>query len=117
MLGGVDIVIRITEITDSKKQRQEYSRMFWDNAFQIVKAVDDKTGWDVVAIGTDYDGSITHMDPYESAEKFPVLQQDLLDYLTENRYQEELWFGYTPLELVQKIMHGNAIAFYKRFFV
>jgi microsomal dipeptidase-like Zn-dependent dipeptidase len=117
MLGGVEAVKRITEITDSKKQREEYSRMFWDNAFQLVKAIDNKSGWDVVAIGTDFDGSITHMDPYESAEKFPVLQQDLIEYLDQHRYQEDLWFDYTPIELVRKIMHGNAMQFYKKFFV
>jgi microsomal dipeptidase-like Zn-dependent dipeptidase len=117
MLGGLDVVKKIVGITDAQKQRKEYTRMFWDNAFQLVKAVEDRSGWDVVAIGTDFDGSITHMDPYESAERFPMLQQDLMDYLEENHYQEELWYGYTPKELVMKIMHGNAMQFYKRFFV
>jgi len=116
-LGGIQYVRQVTDITDSKKQRKEFSKMFWDNAFQIVKAVEDKSGWDVVAIGTDFDGSITHMDPYESAAKFPLFQQDLIEYLEENRYQEELWYGYSPEELVEKIMSGNAMQFYKRFFV
>ncbi len=117
MLGGLNLIKKIADIKDSKKQRQEYTRLFWDNAFQMVKAVGDKSGWDVIAIGTDFDGTITHMDPYESAAKFPLLQQDLIAYLEENRYQEDLWFGYSPQELVQKIMHENAIRFYKIFFV
>lgn len=117
MLGGLDEVKRISEMTDKEKQRTEYARLFWDNAFQIVKAIGEKSGWDVVAIGTDFDGTITHMDPYESAARFPLLQQDLLDYLHHNRYQEELWFGYTPEDIVEKIMSGNAMQFYKKFFV
>jgi len=117
MLGGLDLIKKITEIENSEKQRKEYTRLFWDNAFQLVKAIGDKSGWDVVAIGTDFDGTITHMEPYESAAKFPMFQQDLIDYLEQNKYQEDLWFGYTPQELVEKIMHGNAMHFYKRFFV
>jgi microsomal dipeptidase-like Zn-dependent dipeptidase len=117
MLGGLDLIKKITEIENSEKQRKEYTRLFWDNAFQLVKAIGDKSGWDVVAIGTDFDGTITHMEPYESAAKFPMFQQDLIDYLEQNKYQEDLWFGYTPQELVEKIMHGNAMQFYKRFFV
>ena len=65
----------------------------------------------------DFDGTITHMDPYHSAAKFPLFQQDLMEYLEQNRYQEEFWFGYSPQQLVQKIMNENAIRFYKRFFV
>ena len=117
MLGGLDTIKKISEITDSVKQRKEFSRLFWDNAFQMVKAVGEKSGWDVVAIGTDFDGTITHMDPYESSAKFPLLQSDLIAYLEENRYQEELWYGYTPTELVRKMMHGNALHFYKKYFV
>ena len=117
MLGGLDLVKKITEITDSKKQREEYCKLFWDNAFQMVKAIGEKNAWDVVAIGTDFDGTITHMEPYKSSAKFPLFQQDLLDYLEENNYQKELWYDYTPLQILEKIMHGNAMAFYKRFFV
>ncbi|MFN8322687.1 MAG: membrane dipeptidase [Chitinophagales bacterium] len=117
MLGGLDTIKKITEITDSGKQRKEFTRLFWDNAFQMVKAIGEKSGWDVVAIGTDFDGTITHMDPYESSAKFPLLQSDLISYLEENRYQEELWYGYTPTELVRKIMHQNAMQFYKKYFV
>jgi microsomal dipeptidase-like Zn-dependent dipeptidase len=117
MLGGLDVVKRISEIQDAKKQRQEFARLFWDNAFEMVEAVGEKSGWDVVAIGTDFDGTITHMNPYESAAKFPLLQQDLIEYLEHNHYKEELWFGYTPVELVEKMMSGNAMRFYKEFFV
>jgi|ERR1043165_5295996 microsomal dipeptidase-like Zn-dependent dipeptidase len=117
MLGGVEVVKKIAAMTDGEKQRAEYSRLFWDNAFQVVKAIDNETGWDVLAIGTDFDGTITHMDPYESSAKFPLFQQDLINYLEEHKYQKELWYGYSPTELVEKIMNGNAMRFYKRFFV
>ena len=117
MLGGLATIKKIAALEDTAKQRKEYTRLFWDNAFQIVKAVGSKQGWDAIAIGTDFDGTITHMDPYESAAKMPLLQSDLTDYLEEHRYQEELWYGFTPHDLVRKIMQENAMRFYKRFFV
>ncbi|MDB5283765.1 MAG: hypothetical protein JWO06_2840 [Bacteroidota bacterium] len=117
ILGGKLAVDRIATMPDKEKQRKEYAKLFWDNAFQIVKAVEDRSGWDVVAFGSDFDGTITHMDPYESASKMPLLQSDMIAYLEDNRYQEDLWFDYTPHQLVQKIMSKNAMQFYKRFFV
>ena len=117
ILGGKKTIDKIAALEDQEKQRQEYSKLFWDNAFQIVKAVDDASGWDVVAFGSDFDGTITHMDPYESSAKLPLLQEDLINYLEETKYREELWYGFTPRQLVQKIMYENAMQFYKRFFV
>jgi microsomal dipeptidase-like Zn-dependent dipeptidase len=117
VLGGKLAVEKIAAIDDKEKQRREYAKLFWDNAFQVVKAVGDKTGWDVVAFGSDFDGTITHMDPYESAAKLPLLQQDMITYLENTGYQQDLWFGYTPHQLVKKIMGENAMQFYRRFFV
>lgn len=116
-MGGIDLIKEIVKIPDPVKQRKEYARLFWDNAFQLVKAVGEKSGWDMIGLGTDYDGSITHMDPYPTAVEIPMLQQDLIEVLESTQYRKELWFGYTPQELVENIMHGNALAFYKKFFV
>ena len=117
ILGGKLTVDRIAALGDTGKQREEYSKLFWDNVFQIVKSVGDVTGWDVVAFGSDFDGTITHMEPYESSAKLPLMHEDLISYLEDHRYKEELWYGHTPRQLVQKIMFENAMQFYKRFFV
>ena len=116
-LGGIDLIKSISEQKDAEKQRAEFAQLFLDNAFQLVKAVGKKSGWDMIAIGTDFDGSITHIDPYESAVKMPLLQQDLLDYLEKHKYQKDLWFGYTPIQIIEKIFYKNAMDFYKKFFV
>jgi len=117
VIGSTRTVRQLATVKDEKQQRQQYCRLFWDNAFQIVAAVDNKSGWDVIALGTDFDGTITHMDPYESAAKMPLLRADLIGYLEDSRLHEEYWYSYTPVQLVQKIMCGNAMQFYKRFFV
>ena len=117
ILGGKNTIDKIASLEDEGKKRAEYSKLFWDNAFQIVKSVDDVTGWDVVAYGSDFDGTITHMEPYESSAKLPLFQEDLINYLEENEYRKELWYGFTPRQLVHKMMYENAMQFYKRFFV
>ncbi|MBK9330709.1 MAG: membrane dipeptidase [Sphingobacteriales bacterium] len=116
-LGGLDLIKAIGEIPDAEKKRREFAQLFLDNAFQLVKAVGKKSGWDMIAIRTDFDGTITHIDPYESASKMPLLLHDLLDYLEKNKYQKELWYGYTPVQIIEKVFYKNAMDFYKKFFV
>lgn len=117
MLGGLDTINGITVIENERKQREAYAHLFWDNVFEIIKAIGNKSGWDTVAIGSDFDGTITHMEPYETAAKFLLFQEDLIAFLENQNYNDELWFGYNPEELVAKIMSGNALRFYERFFV
>ncbi len=117
MLGGIRLIRKTSSIGDEKKRRQEFSRIFLENVFQIVKTINDKTGWDIISLGTDYDGTITHMDPYESADKLPLFASDLIEYLEKNEYNSEYWYGYSPYELIGKIMSGNALRFYEKFFI
>ncbi len=116
-LGGIDLIKSISEIKDAEKQHSEFAQLFLDNALQLVKAVGRKSGWDIIAIGTDFDGTITHIDPYESAAKMPLLQQDIIRYLEKNQYHKDLWFGYTPQEIAEKIFYRNAMDFYKKYFL
>jgi hypothetical protein len=57
------------------------------------------------------------MEPYHSSAKIPDLQKDLIAYLEKTNYQKDFWYDYTPEQLVEKIMHQNALDFYKKFFV
>lgn len=116
-LGGLDTIKEITELKSEEQKRMAYAKLFWDNAFQAVKAVGDASGWDVLAFGSDFDGTITHMEPYPSAQTIPAFQHDLTEYLHSTHYQKELWYGHSPAQLVKKIMHQNALRFYKKFFV
>lgn len=117
MLGGGNHGERISAFDSEEKKRREFTKLIWYNIFHIIKAVDDRSAWDVVGVGTDFDGTITHMDPYDTAEKFPMLQEDLLNYLKKHEYQKELWYDYSPEQLVSKLMNENALAFLKKYFV
>jgi microsomal dipeptidase-like Zn-dependent dipeptidase len=116
-LGGIDLIKEISAIQDDNKKRREFIKLFLDNIFQLVKAVGEKSGWNIIAFGSDYDGTITHIDFYPSATNLPAFRQDLINYLEEKQYQKEYWFGYSPTELIDKMMYKNAMNFYKKFFV
>jgi microsomal dipeptidase-like Zn-dependent dipeptidase len=116
-LGGIDLIKELSAITDSLKQRKAFAQLFLDNIFQLVQAVGEKSGWDIIAFGSDFDGTITHIDPYSSASELPKLQQDLKDYLENKNYKRHLWFDYTPQELIDKIFYKNTMDFYKKYFV
>lgn len=116
-LGGINEIKDISGITDLDKMRKEFSKIFWDNAFQIVKAASSEKGWDCISLGTDFEGTITHIDPYESSAKLPNFANDLQTYLEETGYKKELWYNYSPAQLVRKIMRENAVQFYERYFV
>ncbi len=117
MLGGFNEVKKIAAINDTTQQRKAYAKLFFDNVFQIIQAVGNETAWQVVALGTDFDGSITHMDPYESSSKLPLFQSDLIAFLEETKYKKDLWFNQSPQQIVARIMHENALNFYEKFFV
>lgn len=105
---------KISEFEDPAMIKEEMLEMIARNIFQIISAVGGKQAWDIIALGTDFDGSITHLDPYYEASKLPRLASDLTEFLQRRRYAENLWFGFEPEEMVRKIMQTNALEFLER---
>ncbi len=116
-LGGGKFFDSIKKLTDETKLRDKYAEIFMDNVFQIVDAVGNKSGWDIIALGSDYDGAISHVDFYNKSSTIPQLYQDLVDFLHRTRYGYTYWHGYTPEELIDKILRKNVMDFYSRHFV
>jgi len=117
LLGTKVLLQKISAIKDADQQKQTYVKLIWDNIFEAIKAVGQKSAWDIIALGTDYDGIITHIDHYPNLANMMDLKQDLITYLTDTAYQEKFWFGYTPQELVHKMMHQNTIEVLKKYFM
>ncbi len=114
LLGSHKRVMAIREIGEQAAQKDALLELVAQNIFQAVDAVGSRAGWDVLALGTDYDGMITHVDMYPEASKLPELKSDLVDYLKRTRYAQDLWYGYEPEEMVQKVMQTNALAFLEK---
>ncbi len=116
-LGGGKFHKDLKTITDSNEVKKAYLKLFWDQLFHAVKSIGEKTAWDIFAIGSDFDGSINHIESYDGSDKIPNLKQDLYKYLVTNKYNQNLWYGYKPEELIDKVFRKNAMDFLERNFV
>lgn len=114
--GGVFFKQHIQGVTDAAQIKDAYLRIFMDNILHIVKVL-GKAGWDIVCLGSDYDGMIKNIDPYDRSSTMPAFAADLQQFLEEHQYERDLWHGYTPEELVRKILFTNVMTFFERHFV
>ncbi|MBL4756051.1 MAG: membrane dipeptidase [Flavobacteriales bacterium] len=115
--SGIDVLKSIEKIHNPDEKKQAFLKLILDNIFQYIQAVNKKSAWDVLTLGTDFDGVITHFDFYEDMSKMPDLKNDLTAYLKHHSYQQKLWFGYEPEEMLDKIFTTNSMTFLKRNFV
>jgi len=115
-LGGINKLQEICAMEDVQKKTDAFSELIWENIFQIVRAIRQPTAWDIIGIGTDYDGMISHVDVYKDAESFPDMERNLTEYLDKTRLHQELWYHYKPHELVTKILRDNTVEFFSRNF-
>ncbi|MFK7904016.1 MAG: hypothetical protein AB8B69_02780, partial [Chitinophagales bacterium] len=115
-----------------------YMQMLVANIFQIVKAVNQQTAWDIIGLGTDFDGIINSFECYDdfvALKKFPT---ELLQYLNrikagDDRFAivdkkakdkpnftiselQRLMFGLSPQEIIDKIFHKNVEDFMERYY-
>jgi microsomal dipeptidase-like Zn-dependent dipeptidase len=115
ILGSQQRILAIKEM-DEAQRKDALLELVAQNIFRAVNAVGTKAGWDLLALGSDYDGLITHIDMYPEASKLPDLRTDLVDYLKRTQYGKDLWYGYEPEEMVQKVMQTNALNFLEKHF-
>lgn len=116
-LGGGAFLEKASKTHDQHKLKEMYMKLIWDNLFHAVKAIGTKSAWDIFALGTDFDGAINHVDFYEDATKLPNLYQDLYEYLDATKYEKNLWHGYKPEELLNKLFSLNVQNFMEKNFV
>ena len=105
--------------------RRQYIKVLFANLFEIVKTVNSKQGWDLLSIGSDYDGFIQYMEFYPSTAEIPVLRNDMLEFLNNPEEISQpgfnytlllpeinrLMFGLSPKEILDKIFAANVMAF------
>ncbi|MBE2246446.1 MAG: membrane dipeptidase [Candidatus Competibacteraceae bacterium] len=116
-LGGGLFFKSLKLLKDEQQLRDAYCSIFMDNALQIVSAVGNKSGWDCIALGSDYDGAISHVDFYDKCSTMPQLSNDLISFLERTRHGRSLWHGYKPNEIVDKILRKNVMDFYQQHFI
>ena len=118
--GGL-IKEKIDALPDSSEEkRQLYTKIIAANILEIVDAIQTKDAWDIISIGSDFDGVINSFEHYETYADFPQLEQDLVrffdnpedifDWFSKDRI-EYLKFGYSGKTIMEKVMGKNAADF------
>lgn len=108
-IAGNDIidVIKQDESKSSQELRMQYVKVLFANLFEIVKTVNSKKGWDIISIGSDYDGLINHLDFYPTTADMPSLREDMLQFLLNPVEISQPGFNYSvPLAQINKLMFG-----------
>lgn len=107
----------------SQQRRMAYVHILVANMLTIVETLKEPDAWDIISIGSDFDGMINAMEPYDQAIKMPSLREDLIDFFSDpedvfdlfpRRKVQRLMFHHSPEELVDKVMGGNLIRFTER---
>ncbi len=106
----------------------------WANIFTAVGSLNNKEAWDMLCIGSDYDGIVSFLPGYQTFAQYPDLKNKMGEVLTKKSFtniQEikvngkfldnaeiiRLMFGLTPEQIIDKIFSTNAIDFWKKHFV
>ena len=123
-------IIKKNKQLGSADLRMQYVKVLFANLFEVVKTINSKKGWDLLSIGSDYDGLINHLDFYPTAAEMPVLRNDMLEFLKKPEEISQpgfnysvplpeikrLMFGLTAIEIIDKIFAGNAMEFLRNNF-
>ncbi|MFN8395300.1 MAG: hypothetical protein U0176_11685 [Bacteroidia bacterium] len=122
--GGAKGNLLVDETREgSQQRRQAYIHLIVANMLEVVDAIKCREAWDIISIGSDFDGMINAMEPYDQAVKLPTLRDDLLAFFENpedvfdmfpRRKVQRYMFGLTAQEIVDKVMGGNIIAFTER---
>lgn len=116
LLASQTTLDQIRKMEHPEARKMAFLEIIWRNVFGVVKAIKDKSGWDCIGLGTDFDGLITHLDPYPDGAHLPQLRDDLVQFLKDSQYEKEFWYGYAPEEMLRKIFQTNTMNFLQRHF-
>jgi microsomal dipeptidase-like Zn-dependent dipeptidase len=107
----------------SLERRKTYVHLIVLNMMEVVDALQSEKAWDIIAIGSDYDGMISAMETYDQGIKMPDLRDDLLAYFEDpvdlwdvypRRKVQRYMYGLSAEEIVNRVMGGNLVGFTAR---
>lgn len=110
-------------VPGSTQRRQILIEVLLANMLTVVETIDDATGWDIICMGSDFDGLIQAFDTYVTAEDYPRLAKDLEDFLANPKPVLDLYsvkevkcymYDLTAKEIVHKVMLDNVKRFAER---
>ena len=108
------------EESGSPKRKEIYIKLLAMNVLHAVKATGQKSGWDILCLGSDYDGMVQPFEFYDTAATLPDMALDLQQFLEQPTAifevftaveVKELLYDYTAAEVVEKLFSSNALEF------
>jgi microsomal dipeptidase-like Zn-dependent dipeptidase len=126
-IAGKETLKRLTKKYANRMWLLEV-KIIWANILQAIRFANRREAWDVISIGSDYDGIINHLEQYPTSADMQTLRKDMRDFLNKPddivemdfvmRKEEivRLMFGMTADEICEKVFCSNAMAFLKRNF-
>ncbi|MBL4653323.1 MAG: hypothetical protein JKY53_10745 [Flavobacteriales bacterium] len=114
VLGSSKYLNTIKNEKEPKIRKTMYLKLIWGTVFFMIDSINEKSGWSVPVFSSDFDGLINQIEFYKSAEDIEQLRCDMLNYLEDNNYKQELWFGYSPGQLVEKLFCSNIFTFLEK---
>lgn len=127
--------IRIIKYREQAKNklRQLYFTLFMSNIFHIIRTINHPSAWDIICLGTDYDGLLDTYQSYNNLSTLKLLEEDMCLFLENPQpltvYEKnkeiqlsvseikDLMFGYSSEDLVHRISHLNVEHFLEKNFV
>lgn len=109
----------------SKRAKQQiWISKFIDQVLHIARHILDKSGnpdviWDNICLGSDFNGMITPIKPYTTANKLPSFEKNLVSEMQKLTATEITLLGKTDSEIreiVNKILWKNNVLFLERHF-
>lgn len=110
-------------LAGSSERRDLLTKIIVANICKVIHVVQRQDAWDMIAIGSEFDGISTPFDACKSSEDFKVLAKDLLDYfknptdipgVLSAKDIKKYMYDFSADEIVNKIMFENALNFYRR---
>ncbi len=102
--------------------RYEHARLLWNQVQHIGEILDAENlqAWDIIAIGSDFDGIIDPLNGFWTAEQFPLLEEALSkhahNYLTNPNPIKNQFNKISVKDLMDKVFRLNGINFLQRYF-
>ncbi len=127
VLGGALSLRRLSDaLPHTTRKRSACLELFLANVFKIVQTLNKKQAWDIIAVGSNFDAMTEPLDAYPSARHLRNLHSDIQAFL-DNPYPiapdatgltvseiNRLKFGYTGIEIADKILWKNSILFFRQ---
>lgn len=107
---------------NSRFTREQWTRVVLDHVHHIVSMVKNsgeqewEKAWDIICIGSDFDGQINPVDSFRKATDFDKFRKEAEKVLRKDARFNALKGGLSEREIMDRICFDNVFNFLKRYF-